>query len=217
MSPSHRSRLWLELAVLYVLTPLAIALAVRFTAIPLVLLLAPVLALAVFLLTRDEGFSWRRLAGTGTSQRQLLQILGLFAVLGVALTVFARVYLPGYFLSFPRTHPGVWIAVMVFYPLISVTAQEVMFRVLFHHRYSALFAGSMAAAVIVNAALFAFAHIVFASWVTVLVSFAGGLIFAWRYFTTQSFWTVVLEHSLYGNLIFTVGLGRYFLAGVPFT
>jgi hypothetical protein len=30
---------------------------------------------------------------------------------------------------------------------------------------------------------------------------------------TQSFLAVVLEHALYGDLIFTIGLGRFFFTG----
>ena len=40
------------------------------------------------------------------------------------------------------------------------------------------------------------------------------LLFAWRYQSSRSYWALVLEHALYGNLIFTVGLGRYFYTGV---
>ena len=31
---------------------------------------------------------------------------------------------------------------------------------------------------------------------------------------TRSFWAVFLEHTLWGGLVFTVGLGRYFFTGV---
>jgi membrane protease YdiL (CAAX protease family) len=47
-----------------------------------------------------------------------------------------------------------------------------------------------------------------------VLSFFGGLIFAWRYLRTNSFWAVALEHALYGNLIFTIGLGVYFFTGI---
>lgn len=217
MSLADRSRLWLELAMLYVALPFVIALAYRLSPVPLVALLAPILVLVIALLSRAPEFSWRELLRTGVSRSQLVQIAALFILLGSAMTAFVFMYLPGEFLSFPRKRPYPWLAVMVIYPLVSVTAQELMFRVLFRFRYGELFSGNLRRVVVVNAALFAFAHIVFWSWITILVSFAGGLIFAWRYFTTQSFWAVVLEHSLYGTLIFTVGLGRYFLAGVPFS
>ena len=51
-------------------------------------------------------------------------------------------------------------------------------------------------------------------WEAVTISFIGGLIFAYRYTRTRSFLAVWLEHALYGDLIFTVGLGRFFFTGV---
>jgi CAAX protease family protein len=46
------------------------------------------------------------------------------------------------------------------------------------------------------------------------MSFIGGLIFAYRFARTRSFFAVWLEHALYGDLIFTIGLGRFFFTGV---
>ena len=129
---------------------------------------------------------------------------------------FAYLWAPQNFLSFPRRNPELWLAVMLLYPLVSVTAQEIMYRVIFAHRYLTLFGGNMLLAVLVNAGLFAYSHLIFESWITIFVSFAGGLIFAARYFAVRSFWGVCLEHALYGNLIFTSGLGTYFFTGVPF-
>jgi len=46
------------------------------------------------------------------------------------------------------------------------------------------------------------------------MSFIGGLLFAWRYSRTGSFWAIAFEPAIYGDLIFTVGLGGYFYTGV---
>jgi membrane protease YdiL (CAAX protease family) len=86
--------------------------------------------------------------------------------------------------------------------------------VFFFHRYGPLFAHARQALIVLNAVYFAFGHIIFMSMPSVVLSFFGGLLFAWRYDRTRSYWAVVLEHSLYGNLIFTVGLGRHFYTGV---
>ncbi len=42
----------------------------------------------------------------------------------------------------------------------------------------------------------------------------GGMQFARRSYKTKSFWAVWFEHTLWGWLIFTVGLGDYFFTGV---
>ena len=215
MTRTRRIALWAEMAGLYLLVPLAVFALVGGLGAPILLPVAIVFVLVGAALCFDDGFSWRQLLARPVSARDLWSVMGLFALLGGLVTLVAWIWLPETFLSFPIRRPGHWLAVVVLYPLISVTAQEIMFRVFFLHRYGALFEGMLPVAIVVNAALFAFAHILFASWITVAVGLAGGLIFAWRYLTTRSFWTVVLEHSLYGNLIYTVGLGRYFLSGVP--
>ena len=52
------------------------------------------------------------------------------------------------------------------------------------------------------------------AWEAVAISLAGGLLFAYRFTRTRSYLAVVLEHALYGDLIFTIGLGRFFFTGV---
>jgi uncharacterized protein len=47
----------------------------------------------------------------------------------------------------------------------------------------------------------------------VALTFAGGLLFAWRYKTTGSLFTSSLEHALYGCWFFTIGIGQYFYHG----
>jgi uncharacterized protein len=93
--------------------------------------------------------------------------------------------------------------------------------VLYFHRYAPLFGSHGLAAVAFNAVLFAFMHATLFAYgstpfngQTVAISFVGGLIFAYRFYSTRSFWAVALEHSLYGDLIFTVGLGMFFFTGV---
>jgi len=216
MAPARVRRLVIEMLLVYVAAPLLILSAVRWTGISLLIFLAPVLLLIVVGMSLDGSFSWRKSLAVGIPARTLAAILGLFAVLGGGLIVFVLAWQPESFLSFPRYRTRLWLVVMIFYPLVSVTAQEIVYRVLFFHRYHAVFAGHPAYAVLANAALFAFGHIYFGSWVTVLATFAGGVIFAWRYMRTGSFWAVWLEHSFYGMLIFTIGLGRYFFTGVPF-
>ena len=65
-----------------------------------------------------------------------------------------------------------------------------------------------------NGLLFGFAHIVVASEVAVIGTVLGGFLFAIRYAWTRSFWAVFIEHTIWGWLIFTIGLGRFFFSGV---
>lgn len=209
-------RVWLtlELVAVYVLTPIAVYSLLYQYRVPLFTLLPLVFATFILLLTLDRSFSWRVALKRGISPRELASIFGILAVAGPVIALFGYYDSPGSFLRFPRYSFNLWIMVMILYPLVSVTAQEVMYRVFFFHRYRALFAGDPQAGIVLNAVLFSFSHIIFQSPTTLIISFLGGLLFAWRYQSSRSYWALVLEHALYGNLIFTVGLGRYFYTGV---
>jgi hypothetical protein len=215
-------RVWIvtEMLALFLAGPAFLAMLVYKRHVPLVMVLPFVFAGFFALLLRQSDQSWRADLVRLPSRRDVLAILGLFAVCGGALTLFAYSRYPQYFLAFPRYNTPLWLLVMTFYPLISVTTQELIYRVLFFDRY----APAMRAvwlAIPVNAALFATMHaIIFASrsphfhWEAVAFSFAGGLIFAYRFTRTRSFLAVALEHALYGDLIFTIGLGHFFFTGV---
>jgi membrane protease YdiL (CAAX protease family) len=214
ITAARRIRLAAEMLLLYVGAPILVYSLVRHHGYPLFQILPVVFALFVIVLTLDRRFSWREALSHGMSLRTLASILAIFCLAAPVLTLFAWHDNPRGFLRFPRYAQDTWIMVMILYPVLSVTAQEIMFRLFFHHRYRALFGVDAQGAIVLNAVLFAFAHIAFQNVTTMVISFLGSLLFAWRYERTRSYWAVVLEHSLYGNLIFTLGLGRYFYTGV---
>ncbi|WP_309227365.1 CPBP family glutamic-type intramembrane protease [Micromonospora thermarum] len=112
----------------------------------------------------------------------------------------------------PREAPLIWVAVVVLYPLVSVYPQELILRVFLFHRYAPLLsAGSLAVAA--SAAAFGFAHVIFGSVWSVLLTLLGGGLFAWRYRRTRSLLAASVEHALYGVLAFTIGLGDLFYHG----
>jgi uncharacterized protein len=209
-------RVWLtmEMLVFFVLTPLAVYSLLYDYRIALFKLLPPVFVFFILLLTLDRSFSWRKTLGVGIGWRDLASIVAILAVAGPAIALFAYHDRPASFLRFPRHAYDTWVMVMILYPVVSVTTQEIMYRVFFFHRYQPLFGGDVQAGIVLNAVLFSFSHIVFQNLTTLVISFLGGLLFAWRYQTSRSYWALVLEHAIYGNLIFTVGLGRYFYTGV---
>ncbi len=112
----------------------------------------------------------------------------------------------------PRHRPGFWLAVLVFYALVSVVPQTIVYRVFFFHRYRVLFS-SPALAMHSAAAVFAIAHVVFLNPWAVILSWVAGYWFVWTYVRTGSAWAVTLEHILYGWTILTLGWGRWFYHG----
>jgi membrane protease YdiL (CAAX protease family) len=98
---------------------------------------------------------------------------------------------------------------MVAYPAVSVYPQEVIYRAFVFHRYGPVFPGRWAI-IAASAGAFALAHAPFGHWLSVVLSGAGGVIFAYTYQRTESLLAPAVEHALYGCFIFTVGLGTYF-------
>lgn len=215
-APGLARRVWLaaEMAVLYVGTPLLIGYAVHILRIPLFEVLQPVLLLIILCLLADKGFRVVREMTRAIPARELFSIVAVFLMVGGSITVWVHEQRPDLFLDMMHDRPRLWRLIMIFYPLLSVIPQELVYRTFFFHRYGPLFGRWKWLAVIVNGALFGFAHIIFGSWVSMLLSGALGALLAYRYAVTRSFWAVWLEHALYGDLIFTVGLGAFFFTGV---
>jgi hypothetical protein len=212
--PVRRLQLAAELALLFVAMPLALDYAVHTLRVPIFLLLPPLLAAVLLYLLLDRSFSIRREFSRGFSLGTLGSIMVLFAVAASAIAAYVRIAEPDNFLAFPRHAPELWLRVMLFYPLLSALAQELLFRTFFFHRYGAFFSGQPWLLIAVNGALFGFGHVVFGSTISVILSSILGLLLAWRYTVTRSIWATFLEHTLYGWLVFTIGLGRYFFTGV---
>jgi len=174
------------------------------------LLLAALLAFLV--LRREPGFraadllSFRHAAGY--LPRLLLRDGILLVLLGVAVRIFA----PELLFSFVKRSPGFWALVMVAYPLVSVFPQELLYRAFFFHRYQPIF-GTGWALLAASGLAFGFVHIIFGNWLSVALCIAGGLLFALTYQQTGSLLLACLDHALYGNFIFTIGLGRFFYHG----
>ncbi len=113
---------------------------------------------------------------------------------------------------FPREQPVFWAVVMVAYPILSVWPQEIIYRAYFLHRYRPIL-GNTWLLLLASSVAFAFAHIVFANSIAIILTFVAGWLFATTYMRTRSLPLVAVQHSLYGCAVFTIGLGHYFYHG----
>jgi uncharacterized protein len=210
----RRLRLLVELGLVFVGAPLLMAYAVHAHRVPLFVALVPVLLLFIAYLAWDPTFRLRREFTAGFRSTELVVIVLGFVFIALCVGAFIQQQYPRDFLSFPRYRPELWRLVMIFYPLVSVLPQELVYRTFFFHRYGPLFGEHRWLAILANGALFSFGHIIFGNWVAIILSFFLGTLLAYRYVHTRSFLAVWIEHTLYGQLVFTVGLGRYFFTGV---
>lgn len=212
----NAARVWrlLEMTLLYLGAPFAVDIAVHDRGIPVFIALLPVLAVILMLLALDRTFSLGRELSRGVSAVQLFSILITFAVGAGIVSTYVSEYHPALFLELPRNRPETYQRIMLLYPLMSVIAQELVYRTFFFHRYGLLFGRAWWLAIILNGVLFGIGHIVIGTPLAIYGTMATGVLFAWRYAMTRSYWAVFIEHTLWGWLVFTVGLGRYFFTGV---
>ncbi len=103
--------------------------------------------------------------------------------------------------------PKLWIIILLVYTLLSVWPQEIIYRTFFFARYERLFQNKKLF-LFINAIIFSLAHIFFKNTLVIVLTFIGGLLFAFTYLKTRSTLMISIEHALYGNWLFTVGMGE---------
>jgi membrane protease YdiL (CAAX protease family) len=178
--------------------------------IPFLLLMT----LGAFLILRQEpafdGMSLVRFQGVlPRIGPLLLRDVLLIVLLGIAVWWTE----PELLFSFVKRNPVLWGAVMVLYPVFSVYPQELLFRAYFFRRYAPLF-GEGWGMIAASALAFGFVHIIFGNWLSVALSAAGGLLFALTYRESGSLMLACIEHALFGDFVFTLGIGQFFFHGV---
>ena len=200
---------WIELGALFGLLPAALATFARGLSLP-VLFVAAWLCLTV--LWRDPTFQRDQLWRREQLWTWLRGPLALALAAGTLLAVGVYLVEPRHLFDLPRNSPWRWALVMLLYPTLSVVPQELVFRSFFFHRYGRLF-GSPWVTTVASATAFAWAHIVLMNELAVVLTLLGGWLFARTYLRTRSLLATAVEHAAYGCLLFTVGLGRWFVTG----
>jgi hypothetical protein len=64
-----------------------------------------------------------------------------------------------------------------------------------------------------SACAFGFVHIIFGNWLAVVLSISGGFLCARTYQHSGSLLLTCIDHAVFGNFIFTIGLGPFFYHG----
>ena len=165
-----------------------------------------------FLLLRERtswGSLWR---GNGWEKKARNAALARFLIalpLIILLTVFL---MPNRLFMLPIEKPVFWLLIILLYPLLSVLPQELLFRSFFFRRYAALFP-SDTVLIFLSALSFSFVHIIFHNFISPALCLIAGLLFSYSYTEHRSLKWALIEHSAYGCLVFTAGIGSYFLIG----
>jgi uncharacterized protein len=209
--PAPRGWLWAEFSILFLAVPAAHV--VFFDVFGPFLPLAAVFVISAILLQLTPGFRWREVVDCRGLPGHITMIVLLIALCVAVTFGLTLLMIPERFLGFPRSSFDRYLVVIALYPFLSVLGQEIAYRLLFYRRYGKMFPNRVAG-ILLSAFVFALAHAFYMNWVAVILSFAGGIFFAWAYERTRSFMLVWILHSLAGQVLFTSGLGIFFYHGV---
>ncbi|MEC9345570.1 MAG: CPBP family intramembrane glutamic endopeptidase [Pseudomonadota bacterium] len=171
-----------------------------------------IFAAGIVLLALTPGFRWRELLRLRGFLGQPVFTIAFLAVTATVVAGLAWWLVPARFLELPRRMPDLWLRIMMFYPLLSVLGQELVYRVLFFRRYGAVLPSGWPA-VLLNGLAFAAAHLFYLNPVALGLTFAGGLAFGLLWQRGAPFLLLVVLHTLAGQAIFSFGLGIYFYHG----
>ncbi len=108
--------------------------------------------------------------------------------------------------------PLLWLMILFIYSFFSVYPQELIYRTFFFNRYKTVFKDPKLI-MFINAIVFSLGHIFFKNALVMVLTFIGGLLFAFTFQKTKSTLLVSIEHAIYGSWLFTVGMGN--MLGFP--
>ena len=202
----------IEFLILFVLLPIMLFVfryKMRSMVIPI--LLAVCIAVLIILLF-DRTFDTKLLWNIKDAAFNLKRVLLLFIVGGVGLFIVVYFWDSSVLFRFSKRNFRFWLIILTFYPLLSAYPQEIFYRVFFFHRYKSIF-GAGCKLIIINGFCFGLAHLFFFNPWALILSTAGGLLFAYTYSRSNSVIVTTIEHGLWGDLIFTLGLGMFFYSG----
>lgn len=168
---------------------------------------------AFIILRRHHGDTlsdlWKWRAVTWAAMKP---ILVRWVICCVLMYLFLLWYDPARMFYVIEHRPQIIPALLAGYPILSALPQEFLFCSFFFIRYAPFFSAGWPM-VLASSITFAYAHVLYINPVAPVLGFIAGLIFATTYRKTGSLALVTIEHGLYGNALFLIGLGWYFYSG----
>lgn len=201
--------LFAEFFLLFLALPVFLYFARQDIAPYLILFLICVLGWCLLLLLSDDRFKRFRFWNMTKLKEHLPYVLKTFSLAAITIFLASWYWTPEWLFKLPLDKTMIWLALLIVYPIFSAWPQEIIFRTFLFHRYKKIFK-SKQLRVVISAAVFALAHLMFANWIAVAGSFIAGLVFALTYVHSRSTLLVAIEHSLWGVWLFTAGLGVHF-------
>ncbi len=209
---ARRLRLLLSLELLLIFFGMPLFYYLGLVTIPAIPALLGLALICLIVLWYDTGFHFTDELNFHLPPGKTGLIIVRFLILGSLLALAVWRVFPDRFLDMPLNNTAFWLLLMVVYPVFSAFPQELIYRSFLFHRYKLVLQNRwvmMGFSVIA----FAFLHIIYENWIAIVLTLAGGYLFTKTYIDTGSIWLTTLEHTMYGCLIFTLGLGSFFYIG----
>ncbi len=163
-----------------------------------------VFTLSIVILYFDKSFSF-----TSLRKKVDWKFIIIFSLIFLSLSFFYVILVDKDLLFiFPKTNFELWLLVILIYPFLSVIPQEIVYRVFFFQRYFPN-ERSFYFLTLLNMIVFSYGHVVFNNVHAILITAIVSPIFTYAYLK-KSFFTCIVLHALGGQIIFTLGLGKYF-------
>ena len=163
-----------------------------------------VFTLSIVILYFDKSFSF-----TSLRKKVDWKFIIIFSLIFFSLSFFYVIFVDKDLLFiFPKSNFELWLLVILIYPFLSVIPQEIVYRVFFFQRYFPN-ERSFYFLTLLNMIVFSYGHIVFNNVHAILITAIVSPIFTYAYLK-KSFFTCIVLHALGGQIIFTLGLGKYF-------
>lgn len=194
---------WFELFLLFAVLPIVLALPIP----PLFLVMVALVAIVyVFRLMFKSGLLSKSVLSQLPEHFNYNPLIIRFVLFAALTTLAVGWFIPDKLFFVISQNPMLWLAISLFYSLISVVPQELIYRHFFYSRYFDTINPKYY--IWFNAALFSLAHLMFMNALVMLLTFAGGILFATTYNKTKSVIVTSIEHAAYGLWLYTVGLGE---------
>lgn len=203
----------IELILLSSIIPYIVLVLKLFNLIIPVLLLVCVYCIIIYCI-ENKNFSseFKKIFNINININILIRIIIRWIFASLILLIITFYFFNEKFFIIQNNKPEILWKIMILYPIFSALPQEFIFCKFFFYRYKSIFKSDNNL-VISSALFFAITHILFLNFIAPILSFIGGLLFANTYNKHRSLLLVSIEHGLYGNTLFFIGLGWYFWGG----
>lgn len=174
------------------------------------IILVPTIIGIIILLKFTTDFSLRELIIITVKKKQIARngiILSLSALFLLLLVMWIA---PGNLFDMPEKRFKLWVILCASYPLLSAYPQEIIYRLFLFKRYKRLLSTKILR-ITASGVTFGFAHIIYGSPVSVMLTLVAGFYLAYVYTNTKSVLFTTILHCVFGLLVFTVGLEHYFI------